>query len=91
MSKAYSINYDLKAPGGNYSGLYEVIKKFGIWWHYMESTWLISTDETAQGVWERISPHIDQNDNVLIVEVPRNYSGWLPQKAWDWINQNVPL
>ena len=48
MSKAYSINYDLKAPGGNYSGLYEVIKKFGIWWHYMESTWLISTDETAR-------------------------------------------
>jgi hypothetical protein len=85
----YSINYDLKRPGQNYDALHEAIKGCGAWWHYLGSTWLVDTNLNAKGVWDRLSPHVDKNDSMLIVGITRDYSGWLPQAAWDWINQRA--
>lgn len=87
---AYSINYDLKAPGRNYQGLYDEIKKSQLWWHYLESTWIIITNETPDAVWNRLSSQIDKNDFLLIIEVRDRCQGWLPKDAWDWIHTNVP-
>jgi hypothetical protein len=86
----YSINYDLKRPGQNYDALYEAIKSCGTWWHYLGSTWLVDTPLSADGIWNRLSPHIDKNDRVLIIGVTRDYSGWLPKDAWDWIKGRSP-
>ena len=88
--KAFSITYDLSAPGRDYSGLYEEIKRSSNWWHYLESTWIIVTAEDPNGIWNRLNPHIDDDDNLLIIEVRHNVQGWLPQEAWDWIHSNVP-
>lgn len=82
----YSINYDLKKPGRNYEKLYAAIKSCGAWWHHLESTWLVDTNLSAHHVWERIRFHVDQNDSVLIIGVTKDYSGWLPKRAWDWLN-----
>lgn len=81
----YSINYDLKKPGRDYSGLYDAIKGVGAWWHYLGSTWLVDTKLDASAIWERLARHVDQNDRVLVIEVTADYSGWLPKDAWDWI------
>jgi hypothetical protein len=89
--KAYSITYDLKAPGRDYEKLYEAIKASGKWSHYLESTWLVVSNETSQQLWNRLAPTIDKNDFVLIIEVRRNSFGWLPKDAWEWINTNVPF
>lgn len=88
--KAYSITYDLRQPGRNYSALYESIKSSALWWHYLESTWLIATNETPQQIWNRIGTHIDKNDFMLIIEIRNNCQGWLPPDAWNWIHTNVP-
>jgi hypothetical protein len=83
----YSINYDLKKPGRDYSGLYDAIKASGhAWWHYLGSTWLVDTSLNANQIWEQLRPHVDGNDSILIIGVTRDYSGWLTQEAWDWIN-----
>lgn len=87
---AFAINYDLKVPGRDYSGLYEAIKQSGQWWHYLGSTWLVVTAETAVQVWNRLAPHIDKNDYVLVIEVRNNIQGWLPKDAWEWIQTKVP-
>lgn len=89
--KVYSINYDLKAPGRDYTKLYEAIKATGKWWHYLESTWLVVANETSQQIWNRIAPNIDKNDFILIIAVNRESHGWLPKDAWDWINANIPV
>lgn len=88
--KAYSITYDLKSPNKNYEGVYNAIKQSGKWWHFLESTWLVATNETSQQIWARLQPHLDQNDFVLIIEVKNDKFGWLPKQAWDWIDENVP-
>jgi len=87
--KVLLVSYDLKKPGKDYSGLYEALKKAYGWWHYLESCWLLKTDLLSQQWFERIKPHMDDNDFLLIIEVTRDYNGWLPQKAWDWINENI--
>lgn len=87
---AYSINYDLKAPNRDYAGLYKAIKQSGKWWHYLDSTWIVITQEDAGQIWNRLAQHIDKNDYMLIIEVRDNVQGWLPKDAWDWIHANVP-
>lgn len=85
----YSINYDLKSPGQNYSELHNAIKSCGYWWHFLESCWLVDTNLTAKGIWDKLSPYADKSDCFLIVGISRDYSGFLPQKAWDWISSRT--
>lgn len=82
----YAINYDLKQPGQDYSGLHEAIRSCGDWWHYLGSTWLVDTNLGAAGIWKRLDPHVDRNDRVLVIGVTKEYQGWLPKDAWEWIN-----
>lgn len=87
--KTFSVSYDLNKPGQNYDNLIKELKRSHSWWHYLDSTWLIKTNESASQLSTRIRKHLDNNDNVLVIRVTKDYSGWLPQKAWDWINANV--
>jgi len=82
----YAINYDLKKPGQDYAPLYEAIKHCGDCWHYLQSTWLVDTTLDAAAIWKRLDPHIDANDRMLVIGVTKDYSGWLTQDAWEWIN-----
>lgn len=82
----YAINYDLKLPGQNYEGVHEAIKSCGAWWHYLGSTWLVDTSLDANAIWRKLSPHVDKNDRVLVIGVTRDYEGWLPKDAWEWLN-----
>ncbi len=86
------ITYDLKKPGKDYTGLYNVIKTAPKWWHYLESTWIIQTPESVDTWNSRLTKVLDQNDHLLIVDITkRPRQGWLPKEAWDWIrtNENV--
>jgi hypothetical protein len=85
----YSINYDLKKPDRDYEGLYQAIKNCGDWWHYLGSTWLVDTSLDAQGIWNRLKSHIDANDRMLIVGITKDNNGWLPQDAWNWLNEHI--
>ena len=84
----YSVNYDLKKPGQSYKELHEAIKECGVsWWHYLDSTWLIDTNLSANQIWQRLEPYFDKNDVALVIRVTNDYQGWLPEKAWQWIRE----
>jgi hypothetical protein len=90
----FLITYDLKKPGRDYSSLYETIKSAKSWWHYLDSTWLIYSNETVTvNEWsEKIRNVIDANDLFLIVDItnqPRQ--GWLKKQAWEWIREKEQL
>ena len=82
----YAVNYDLRQPNGDYSEVFQAIKSCGAWWHYLESTWLVDTNHSANQIWDRMSPHVHPDDSVLIHAVGFDHQGWLLPKAWDWIN-----
>jgi len=86
MKRLYNVSYDLKKSGQDYSGLIAELKKTEAWNHLLGSTWLLYTVESAEQIFNRLKPHIDNNDNILIMQVVNNYSGWLPNSDWEWIS-----
>ena len=84
------ITYDLNKPGQDYSDLYDAIKAIpGTWWHYLTSVWLVDTNLSTQQIYGKLERHIDKNDELFIVRITRDYTGYLPKKAWKWLRNRV--
>lgn len=86
---AFLVTYDLCNQGKKYEGLYKELKNSPGWWHYLDSTWLISTKESPKELYNRLAIHLDESDSLLIIEVKRNYYGWLPEEAFPWMQKHV--
>lgn len=89
--RVYAVSYDLNKPGQDYSSLIAELEASPGWWHYLKSTWLIATNESVQQLAGRLLQRIDKDDSLLVIEVLNNKAGWLPQKAWDWINRQLRM
>ena len=87
--EVYVVSYDLRKPGRDYTGLSEELQHSPSWWHYLDSTWLIVTSESAGKLYNRLAPHLDEGDSILVVQAGSDRQGWLPKDAWTWIQQNV--
>lgn len=86
----YLVTYDLNKPEQNYSGLFEFLKSNKNWWHHLDSTWLIKSDEEIEIFKNKVKAQIDDNDSLLIINVTDDkYKGWLTKKAWDWLRNNI--
>lgn len=85
------ITYDLNSEGQKYEDVIKAIKEAstGAWCTYWKSSYLIKTNLTVQQVSSRITPHLDSNDSLIVIEVKQNYQGWLTKKQWKYINENI--
>ena len=90
--KSFLIGYDLNRPGQNYATLFEAIKaqSNGFWWHHLDSTWIIKSDSTAASIRDALLPHIDQNDELLVVLLT-GVAAWygLNDSASTWLSNNL--
>jgi len=87
----YVISYDLPRGlfGRSPQSLYNELAASRGWCHYLEKTWLISTVESIENLYQRLSPHLDDRDKILITELTRTYYGALPDEAWEWIEERI--
>lgn len=85
----FNVSYDLRKPGKDYTDLIAEIKRSDGWAHPLESTWLISTSETADQLYVRLRQRMDANDYILVMRVTQPSNGWLPQDQWNWISTHV--
>lgn len=90
MSRLFLFTYQL-IPSRPNDGLIKELQNSDEWWHYLDFTWIISTNESADEFYSRIAPHLSKADRELIVEFKRGaqYQGWLQKEAWDWIQQRL--
>ena len=88
----YLVCYEPHGNGLNSAALTKAIQKTGQYWTYMDRIWIVGTDETANQLWDRLTPVFGKNDNVLVIELAAapDRQGWLPEKAWDWFNKSMP-
>jgi len=86
----YVVSYDLRKPGKDYIGLTEQLQASHSWCHYLASTWLISTSESATQLYNRLVPHLDKGDSILVIEAGNHMYGWLQKDAWEWIYREIP-
>jgi hypothetical protein len=60
------------------------------WYRYAPNCWILWTNGTALSWYNFLAPHITKDDYMFIVELNmRNYYGWLPKNAWDWIKERT--
>lgn len=89
MMKIYSISYDLRQPGRNYSNLYDRIKLLdSSCQHPLESNWFIRSTKSAETIYDFLRPYIDDNDLLFVAEInSENKQGWMVRTFWNWINR----
>jgi len=85
----YVVSYDLRKPGQDYKNLFDELQASPGWWHFLDSTWLIATSESANELYNRLRTHLDRDDSILVIQAGADRQGWLPKKAWEWIDQNL--
>lgn len=86
----YNVSYDLYQgnKAHNYNDLYEAIKASPGWAKLVESTWLVSTSETAVELRDRLSHHMDPQDRIVVM-VANKPAAWrgMPDKVSEWIQK----
>ena len=88
----YMVTYDLNKQGQKYDEVIDAIKNAstGVWCTFWKSSYLIKSNlTTANAVFEKIQPHLDPNDRLLVIEVKNNKQGWLSEENWDYINKSI--
>lgn len=89
MSKIYLVAYDFRGSSDNYFDLFDELQKSPRWWHWIDSVWLLRTEESADEIYERLEPYLDNDISLFITEIGSDHQGWLPDKAWKWIRKHV--
>ena len=94
MNKAYIICFD---RGGlldfvDYNKFHDaLIIANGVlnWWHYLECTYIIITPAavTATSVAQFVTQQMPGKHSFTSEINLQNHNGFLPQEAWNWINQ----
>lgn len=44
---------------------------------------------TPSDMVNKLQPYLDQGDKLFVTEIINNKQGWLTEKQWDFINQNI--
>ncbi|SHL60443.1 hypothetical protein SAMN05444342_4228 [Haladaptatus paucihalophilus DX253] len=86
----YAICYDLNNPGQEYDELYNDIKKYGSWWHHLDSTWLVETSSLASDIRDDLKSHLDSNDELLVVKLSGAWaSSGVDSSGTDWLYDHL--
>jgi hypothetical protein len=86
----YLVGYDLNKPTQNYEALIDALKQYGTWWHHLDSTWFIVTDDTAVEVRDNLQSHLDSNDELLVAAIgaPAAWAG-INDKGSAWLMDHL--
>jgi len=88
----YIVSYDLNEKDSRtYKELYDALQSYPDWAHPLESTWMVSTDDTARELEEHLRHFLGQKDNLLVVEFKKDagYWGWLSKTFWEWLKDRL--
>lgn len=88
--KTYIIGYDLNRPGQDYTDLIQAIKQYGTYWHHLDSTWIIKTDDSAVEIHDNLRPHIDSGDELLVIQYQGDaaWSGF-KERGSKWLTDHL--
>lgn len=85
----YMISYDLHSPTNNRENVENSIKNLGTWCKYLSTTFLVKTNLDIYEVENNVTKYLDSNDSMEICKVVKPIRGWLTEKQWKWIQENL--
>lgn len=79
-------------PGTDITRIQEVIEPADSWYRISPSVWIISSDEDTDVWTERLLRLVKPNGYVFIAKLdPFDRQGYMPQKFWDWFDEQTEL
>jgi len=84
------IGYDLNKPLQNYQGLIKALKEFDTWWHQLDSTWIVATEQTAEQIRDKLISYLDKNDELLVTKIsaPAAWQGF-NEEGSQWLRNQL--
>jgi hypothetical protein len=98
LMKTYLIGYDLNKENGEKID-YTILKRSiielaheGLYWHCLDSTWLIKSNLDSLTILNQLKFKIDNNDRLLVVQIENNDASWigLENDCSDWLKKYLP-
>lgn len=85
------VGYDLNKAGQDYRRLIERLKAYGTYWHHLDSTWLICTEDSPKVVRDELKALIDNNDELLVIDVTGDSAAWagFEARAREWLMKHL--
>ena len=84
------VTYDLRKSGQDYSDFHKVIKSYGIWARLSESSYAVTTTDSATTVFNKLSGHMDGNDTLYVITLRSPYFGQGPKEVNSWLAGQLP-
>ena len=85
----YLVTYDLNSPGQNYNDVVSEIKKCPGWAKLSESSFAVSTPDSASDLLNKVRRVADSNDTIYVISLRNPHSGFGPPKVNDWLKENL--
>ena len=85
----YFVSYEIDEENQDYDDLAEAIEAYDGYCHVFGNQWFLCSDASAEEVHEDLVQHLYEGDFVLVMEMDENYSGWMPEKVVDWLEENL--
>jgi len=85
----FLVTFSLRNTSKDYNPFFVALRGNALqWWHFIEQSCVVTTNHNVNSYVQQLVPHIEVTDSLLVVEItPYEFQGWLPQQAWDWLNQ----
>ena len=85
----YIVSYTYKSPLTDHLPLERELAKSKGWCRYLDSTWLIDTEEKPEELNNRLLKHIKKVFLLIVQLHPlAKVQGWLPKEVWEWISEH---
>lgn len=66
------VSYDLRAPGKDYSSLWDHLKSYPGYIKPLESFWIIRTFSTCDKVRDAAKACVDSNDKLIVIDITKD-------------------
>ncbi len=89
---AILIAYDVHPPRGDTQDrLNAAIRTLGIWWHHLETIWIVRSGYTPLEIREKLKCMIGSEDQLLVVDISGDAASWTGINDFGdkWLKANV--
>ncbi|PSR28087.1 MAG: hypothetical protein C7B47_06345 [Sulfobacillus thermosulfidooxidans] len=88
----YCVTYDIRGNDPeDYRHLIDHLKSYPSWWHHLESTWLIKSEDTAKEVLRKCLRYVPHHMEILVIEVGTTWAGagFEDEGCYNWLWKNL--
>ncbi|MEO6841872.1 MAG: hypothetical protein ABI192_14035 [Bradyrhizobium sp.] len=86
------IGYDVHPPEGRaYDDLVRAIQSLGVWWHHLETIWIVKSNQTPAAIRNQLKPHVGADDQLLVIDISGDTADWfgVNDSGSTWLKNNV--